>query len=156
MWESRNVEFEEIGKATVSEHTKNVRWRMFPAASSSAVFTTSSRFYDVLLESKGAFHSALLWRKKKTRRGNKANRTKKTRSYLGEKRKKNNRSPISRLVRSGNVPEHTSGHKEFLRQEPSVKEKITTPTRDEITLQIDSEKLEMSAPVTVKTSRYCC
>lgn len=41
-------------------------WTVFrDAISSSAVFTTSSWFYDVLLESKGAFYSSALLRRKK-------------------------------------------------------------------------------------------
>jgi len=92
------VKFEEIGKATVSRTHQECSLKNVATASSSAVFTTSSRFYDVLLESKGAFYSSASVRRRRTRRSNKADRTKKTRGYLGVKRKKNNRSPISRSV----------------------------------------------------------
>lgn len=64
------MKFEEIGKTTghIRETEIARLGRCFPdAIPSSAVFTTSSWFYDVLLESKGAFYSsALLRRKKKT------------------------------------------------------------------------------------------
>lgn len=120
---------------------------MLPAASSSAVFTTSSRFYDVLLESKGAFYGA---RRRRARRGNKADRTKETRGYPDVKRKKNNRSPISR-----SVPETcpiSADIKNFCGRNEE-RENKTTRTRDEITLQTDSEKLEISAPVTYMVSK---
>lgn len=118
---------------------------MLPAASSPAVFTTLSRFYDVLLESKGAFYSA---RRRRARRSNKADRTMETRGYPGVKRKKNNRSPISR-----SVPETCSKIPADIKNFCGRKKKITTRIRDEITLQTDSEKLEISAPVTYTVSK---
>lgn len=89
------------------------------------------------------------------RRGNKANRAKKTQSYLGVKRKKNNRSPISHSVPE-NVPEDTRGHKEFLRREPSVKEKITTPTQEmKSRYRLILKNWKCLRQLRWKRSRYC-
>lgn len=95
------MEFEEIGKATVSRihqecSLKNV--------SRCIVFCS---FHDVVavLRCSIRIEGRVLLvrvttsvRRRRTRRGNKADRTKKTRGYLSVKRKKNNRSPISRSV----------------------------------------------------------
>lgn len=83
---SRDVEFEEIGKAKVSGTRTRRGWRIpvlenvsCRVPSSAAVSTTSSWFYDVLLESKGAFYpSALLRCKKKTKKANRDEAIKRT------------------------------------------------------------------------------
>lgn len=101
MWESRNVKFEEIGKATVSQTHQEC-----PLKNVSRCIVFCS-FHDVVavlrcsirIEERVSRPRCYGARRRRERRGNKADRTKKTRGgYLGVKRKKNNRSPISRSV----------------------------------------------------------